>query len=142
MIAIERDLDFDILIGMFEIPETRGKMNIRSDGRVDFEKPVPLEAIAKPTGRKVFLTYFGDGDPANAGRVRGKIDDHDELHLEFYGYWKDWMGLWTDFEHEAGIGLDYNKNPVEDRYDAENKVAIYSGLNLPGYLKNYFGISE
>jgi len=102
--------------------------------------PITLEAIAKPTKRKVVLNYFREGDPRDARHVRGKIENH-ILYLDFYGYWKDKFEFWENFEG-THINDRYNQNPIGDRYDGQNKVIIYSTFYLPDYLANYFEVEK
>ncbi len=147
MIVVERDLDFDILIDpMIEIPAARRKAlrekypSLQFAYDEIFKKPVILEAIAEPTGRKAVLRYFRSGDLTQARHVKGEIKDC-VIYLDFYGYWKDKFGFWKCFEN-THTDSQYNQNPIRDRYDAQNKVAIYSTWHLPKDLANYFEVDK
>ena len=172
MIVVENDLDFDILIDpLFEILQARQKLGEKYESRLEkiikdtphltpserrkllkerypdipltsddlILKPLEFGTIAKPTGRKVVLTYFKRGDPRNARHIKGEIREG-VAYLNFYGYWER-FGYWTDFE-ATHIDSKYNKNPIGDRYNGEQKAIIYSTFYLPKHLANYFGVDE
>lgn len=93
-------------------------------------KPVRLEAKTK-SGKKVILEYDVRSKPLYAKSIQGRIEN-DALVLKVY------EELW---KVEASYSL-YNKDPVQDRYDGENKAVIYSTVNLPNPLKHFFGIKN
>ena len=125
MIVIENDMDLDILISSREI-----KSAMKDEkGNTDYAKTIKLEAIAKGSERKVIVEYDPHSRPLNTKRIESRREK-DVLILEIYNE------LYR-IESKESI---YNNEPIQDRYDGENKAVIYSDTNLPLHLKNYFGL--
>lgn len=132
MIVIENDLDFDILIFPEEIARERHNMFGTIEAyRLNKDKPLKLEGIAKNTGKKIILEYVLDNRPSLAKPITGRREGEKWIFTIYEDMWK------FEFENSS-----IHRGPLCDRYDWENKARIYSAIDLDSCLKSYFGISE
>lgn len=126
MRIIDNDKDLDILLSSDELKNPIKKIN--SSPLIE---EIRLEGITKNSKEKIILEYDPHETPLHAKTVESYMEDG-ILVLKVY------QELWR-IEHKEST---YNNEPVQDRYDGENKVIIYAKHNLPNHLKNYFGITK
>jgi hypothetical protein len=102
MKVIDTDGDLDILVSPEDIKSIKDLV-----GRI--------ETIAEGTQRRIILEHDQRQRPLHCKRI-GSYEENGALVLKVY------EELWRiEFAEST-----YNKNPVQDRYNSENKAIIYS----------------
>lgn len=133
MKVINTNEDFDILISRDEILSICGAtyyfkgLEITKVERKRIETIAVNSPITIGNPRKRIVLELGNKGPnSRCGRWVESYSEEDALVLLVHG-------LRTFIDDP-----EYNKNPIRDRYDSENKVVIYSTINLPEHIKLYF----
>ena len=148
MIVVNTNDDLDILLDPKEVLSIGYVKNpgTSEERRGRLETIAVNSPITHGNPRKRIILECGCKCVQVNGRKIESYREGDALVLRVHGLW----GPLDDPDYNSGRpnavkgSLDWEFNtsrPIQDRYDLENKATIYSNVNLPLHLKDFFGVS-